>query len=446
LSIDDVREVIRMPRVTRVPHAPPAMLGLANVRGAVIPVFSAAALLDCGDSTPTRLVVIADDDQAEWLGLAVDETVQGAGTGHDRAMRARDVATLARRSLPAAAPPRAPGTGLAPLRAASDAPAATGLVAFAIGDQEFALPVDAVVGVAPLPAAIALLPDSDAVVIGSAAVAGDVLPLLCLRALLALPVAAMPARRRVVIVTIGDDRVGLVVDAVRGIVAVADDLIDPLPRALRRGAAEARIQAICRLDDGRRLISVLAADRLLRDDVTVTMLAQARPESEEMTAEQDDATEQFVIFRIGSDEFAIGVAEIEEVVALPPRLTRLPGAPAFVQGVMNLRGSVVPVIDQGQRFGTQPVAGVRARVIVMRIGDLCAGFVVDAVTGVVRVDAAAVRPAPDLGTCETHIFERVVNLVDEQRIVLVISPRELLDRAEADVLLALGKQGTQAGP
>jgi len=445
LAIEDVREVIRMPRITRVPHAPAAMLGLANVRGTVIPVFCAAVLLDSGDSSPTRLVVIAHGDAAEWLGLAVDETGRIAGTAQDRAVRALDVARLARQSMPAAAPQRAPGTDLAPLRAAAQVPA-TALVAFAIGDQEFALPVDAVVGVAAVPSAIALMPDGDAVVIGSAWVAGDVLPLLCLRALLALPVAPASARRRVVVVTIGAERVGLVVDAVRGIVSVSDDLIDPLPRALQRGAAEARIQAICRLDDGRRLISVLATDRLLRDDVTVTMLAAPQPESEAMTADQDDTTEQFLLLRIGADDFAISLASVEEVAALPARLTRLPGAPAFVQGVMNLRGAAVAVIDQGQRFGTPRAPGARARVIVVRIGDLHAGFVVDAVPGVVRVDASAVGPAPDLGNSETRIFERVVNLVDEQRIVLVISPRELLDRAEQDLLLGLGKRGTKGGP
>jgi purine-binding chemotaxis protein CheW len=125
---------------------------------------------------------------------------------------------------------------------------------------------------------------------------------------------------------------------------------------------------------------------------------------------------------------------VADVAPLPRTLTRLPKAPAFVRGVMNLRGAVVPVIDQAERFGAAAAAGSKRRVVVVRIGDLQAGFVVDSASEVLRIAADAVGPAPDLGGAETRVFDRIANLPDQDRIVLIVSPRELLDRAEQDLL------------
>jgi len=133
------------------------------------------------------------------------------------------------------------------------------------------------------------------------------------------------------------------------------------------------------------------------------------------------------------------------VISLPPKLTPLPRAPAFVQGVMNLRGQVLPVIDQVQRFSGAAATGQKRRVIVVRIGDLQAGFIVDAVSEILRVPAAELRAAPDLGNDDTRVFERVANLAAQNRIVLIVSPRELLDRAERDLLASLTTTDATAG-
>lgn len=77
---------------------------------------------------------------------------------------------------------------------------------------------------------------------------------------------------------------------------------------------------------------------------------------------------------------------------------------------MNVRGQVIPVIDQARRFNGVPVAGAKARVIVVRIGDLTAGFTVDAVSQVVQPSADALRPAPDIGSDGARVFDRVATL------------------------------------
>jgi purine-binding chemotaxis protein CheW len=440
-----VREVARMPRLARVPHAPPSLLGLANFRGSVLPVLSFAALTGQPGGREARVILL---DGAEPVGIAVDEVnalISGSGPETD-AVRQVEIDALVAASLGGQATRRSQGMGSAAVTAVTAVSRAdeVPLVVFALGRQEFALPLGAVEEIVRLPEDVTLMPHGDAVVVGSTTVRGALLPLLSLEALLALPAAADRSRARVVVIRIGAHRVGLVVDAMHAILRVAESQIDPVPTVLSRGSAETRIQAICRLDEGRRLVSVLAVEQLLREDITARLLQSGKEEA--MAEDQIQAiSEQFLLFRIGDEEFGLPIAAVEEVASLPPKLTRLPKAPAFVQGVMNLRGNVIPVIDQVQRFGGTAATGRKRRVVIVRIDALQAGFIVDAVSEVLRIPVDALRDVPELGAEGTRVFERVANLEDEQRIVLIVSPRELLDRAERDLLAALGKKATVAG-
>jgi len=112
--------------------------------------------------------------------------------------------------------------------------------------------------------------------------------------------------------------------------------------------------------------------------------------------------------------------------------------------MMNLRGKVIPVIDQAQRFRGVAASGARVRIIVVRLGELQAGFLVDGVSEVLRIPAAALAPAPDLGGEETRLFDRIANLEEAGRIVLIVSPQQLLDRAEQAVLAAISGSPKQA--
>jgi len=429
-----VREVTRLPRLTRVPHAPRALLGLANIRGAVVPVLSLADLVDRPGGGEQRVVLVED---GAIFGLAVDGVDQLVGAGEASAPRTLELAALLAERMPSGQGQRGRGGDVPEASAAEVADQdLLQLLSFALDDQEFALPLGAIEEVLRLPDTVALVPHADAVAIGSASVRGALLPLLSLRALLAMPPAEATPRSRVVVARIGVYRVGLLVDAVRGVERVPEGVIDPVPQVLTRGRAEARIQAICRLDGGDRLVSVLAAEHLLREDITAR-LSQGGTRIETAEAAMEATGEQFLLFRIGESAFGLPIAAVEEVVPLPDMLTRLPKAPSFVKGVMNLRGAVVPVIDQAERFGETGASGARRRIVVVRIGDLQAGFVVDSASEVLRIAADALRPAPEFGSEEMRVFERVANLAEQDRIVLIVSPRELLDRAEQDLLRSM---------
>ncbi|MFD1788081.1 chemotaxis protein CheW [Sphingomonas floccifaciens] len=437
LPASAVREVVRRPTVTRVPHAPASLLGLGNLRGTVVPVVSLGALIGKPVGAGGRVIVL---EQADPVGILVDEVSTVTGRGGEDEARPIDLPALLCEAFGTerAARPASIGSLGATLREEAAAEDIV-LLAFWVSGQEYALPLDQIEEVTRLPDDITLLPRADAAVVGSVARAGKLLPLLSLQALLGLKQRETGQRPRIVIARIGTHKVGLVVDSVSAILRVDESRIDPVPAVLSRGSSEARIQAICRFDGDKRLVSILATDHLVRDDVTSKLLQASDGEGADMASEAESAdTEQFLVFRLGDQAFGLPIAVVSEVTTLPAKLTPLPKAPAFIEGVMNLRGQVLPVIDQRRRFLGDAASGKRRRVVVVSLGDIQAGFVVDAVSEVLRVPANALRTAPELGNDETRVFDRVANL--DSGMILIVEPRELLDRAERDMLAAMASE------
>jgi purine-binding chemotaxis protein CheW len=139
---------------------------------------------------------------------------------------------------------------------------------------------------------------------------------------------------------------------------------------------------------------------------------------------------RYLVFRLGDEEYGLPIASVSEVAAIPASLTRLPKTPDFLEGVVNLRGEVLPVIDQRRRFGLSEFTGNarRRRLIVLR----GAGMIVDAVSEVLGAPAEAISPAPALAGETTSLVEAVLNL--EGRLILLLNPEDLLTGTEKKIL------------
>ncbi|SHK06568.1 purine-binding chemotaxis protein CheW [Roseomonas rosea] len=434
-----VQEVLRPRPVTRVPHAPPGLLGLINLRGAVLPVASLAQLMELEAAPPSAAARIVVVNGRAPVGLLVDSVSVLGGEGGARrveldALLVRGFGSLARRGAAGQAPGGAAAAGAVPEARAEE----LALIGFVLAGQDYALPLDKVVAVARLPEEVTAVPRTGQAMLGVTAFRGGLLPLVSPHALLGLPAGEMDAGRgRVLVVRMGRAAVGLVVDRMTAILRLPESAIDPVPPVLTRGAGEARVEAIGRLDGGRRLVSVLSPARLFDDQTASRILADAR-EAEGMAGTVGEAAEQFVVFRLGEEHYGLPIAAVDEVARRPESLTRIPRAPAFVEGVMNLRGSVVPVIDQRRRFGTAGVAEGRGRrIVVVTLEGLRAGFAVDAVTEVLSLPVAALAPAPELAAGEATVFDRIATVERDGRMILLIEPKALLDAAERDLLAAI---------
>lgn len=448
IPVDDVIEVIRSPSVTRVPLSPPGLLGLANLRGAVIPIVSLPAML--GRASSSRLSRVVVVGAGSPVGLAVGDVSSLEQSDRLRS-GAEPVPFVNAEALLAAYFGTAPKLSIAAetFVKPDDQPELTSasteaFLSFGVAGQEFALPLASVNEVLALPAARAVVPRTDDAMLGAVTLRNRLLPLLSLATLLGLGAPASKIAARIVVASINGTRVGLVVDTLNAIVRAAPDQIDPVPLVLTRGRQEAHIQAICRLDEGRRLMSVLSTDHLLEGGLAERLAAESDNEDEVMADVRSLAkTEQFVIFQLGSEHFGLPIGSVSEVVTAPDKLTKLPKAPSFVDGVMNLRGQVVPVIDQRRRFETKSAGPDRkSRIIIVRIGKSLAGFVVDGVSEVLSVSVDQLRASPQLTSTQSKVIDRIANLEQDGRMILLINPQELLDRAERDMVAAMHRNAS----
>lgn len=438
LALSDIGEVLRVPRITRVPNAPPALTGLANIRGEAVPVVSLpVALGDSEDrSDQSRLVLVRGQESVAMLVDEVIRLVPGGGDGQP--LDPLDLNAILEAFPKAEAPvsPRSRARDIAPTEAADERHP---FLAFLVSGQEFALPLDAVISVQTLPRDIAEVPRTDDAMLGMIPWRDRLLPVISLKTLLDLSGSTAIERSRIVICRIGEASVGLVVDTISSIIRSPASGIDPVPAVLTRGNAEAEIAGVCRLDDGRRLISILATDRLLRDGLAGRLVEEEdRLNDSAMASDAAASGNQFLVFRLGDEQFGLPIECVQEVVRPPASLTRLPRAPAFVEGVMNLRSRVIPVIDQSKRFNAAAGADAsKSRVVVVRIGEDEAGFRVDSVADVLRVRPHQIVETPGLASHDDGVIDRVAMLDD--RMVLLVQPQELLNRAERDMLTAMAR-------
>jgi purine-binding chemotaxis protein CheW len=450
MAASGVAEVIRAPRITRMPHGPPGLIGVTHLRGAILPVVSLSQLLGetAGAGDATRVVVLRRDQP---VGLAVDsvEALKAVDAGEGAPQHGRlmlDDANGARWfDLDAALDDR-----FATFRTARRAPEREAAKAvetaavedlaflgFTLAGQDYALPLATVAEVMTVPGAIAALPHTEAVLLGVFELRGVVLPAVSLRALLGLPERRLQGDERIVVVRIGDHRLALLVDQVSAILRAARDAVGPAPSLFNRGAGEARIDSVLRLPDGKGLVSILSPERVLADERVSQLLAEATDNKEAAMASTTSsaARERFLVIHLGEERYGLPIAAVDEVVGLPETLTRLPRAPAYVKGVMNLRGRVIPVIDQRQRFSVvgDKAAGAQ-RVVVVTLARLQAGFAVDAVSRILEIDVEDLMPAPELTDGGDRLFDRAARVEREGDVILLIDPKALLDRAEADLL------------
>ena len=147
---------------------------------------------------------------------------------------------------------------------------------------------------------------------------------------------------------------------------------------------------------------------------------------------ENGANSEFLAFRIGEQEFCIDIMSVREIRGWTPA-TSLPHAPSFVRGVINLRGSVLPIVDLADRLGLpQAVATSRHVVIVVQVGQQNIGLLVDAVSDILMESAAAIQPTPDVASDIVRSFVRGVLAVDE-RLINVIALDSLTPAALDEV-------------
>jgi purine-binding chemotaxis protein CheW len=147
----------------------------------------------------------------------------------------------------------------------------------------------------------------------------------------------------------------------------------------------------------------------------------------------DDELIQLVTFSIGEEEFGVDILKVQEIIRTM-EITKVPRAQDFVEGVINLRGKVIPIIDLRRRFGLASKAyDKHTRIIVIEISNMIVGFVVDSVSEVLRIPAGTVEPPPAVvAGMESEYISGVGRLHDSLLILLDLD--KLLSNTDLEAL------------
>ncbi|MGN6703195.1 MAG: chemotaxis protein CheW, partial [Burkholderiaceae bacterium] len=140
--------------------------------------------------------------------------------------------------------------------------------------------------------------------------------------------------------------------------------------------------------------------------------------SASVSASDGGAREQLA-FRLGGEEYGIDILKVQEIRGYDT-VTRIANAPAFIKGVVNLRGLIVPIVDMRIRFQLgEPTYDQFTVVIILNLGSRVVGMVVDSVSDVITLHPEQVRPAPEMGTAMSTDYLTGLGTVEDRMIILL---------------------------
>jgi len=148
---------------------------------------------------------------------------------------------------------------------------------------------------------------------------------------------------------------------------------------------------------------------------------------------------QVVSFNLHGEEYAVEITKVKEIILLEG-VTRVPQMPDFIEGIINLRGNVIPVIDLRKRFGLPcPEPDDHTRIVVTRMGDRIVGLIVDSVSQVMKIPQSNIQDPPDTIAGLAGEYLTGVGKIDERLIILL----DIEKIMSADEMQSLSKSSNQ---
>jgi len=169
--------------------------------------------------------------------------------------------------------------------------------------------------------------------------------------------------------------------------------------------------------------------------MTAVIEVSARPNAG-AAAQLGEAARECLSFRLGEEEYGIDILRVQEIRGYE-QPTRIVGAPPFVRGVLNLRGVVVPIVDLRLRFGLDANFDTATVTVVLTLGGRTIGAVVDAVSDVLRLSAAQIKPAPEFSGVVDASYIDGIATIDEgtrQRMLILMDIERLMSGADIGLM------------
>lgn len=458
IPIQRVQEIIRLPDVTKIPTAPDFVAGIGNLRGTILPIVNLRKRLGLDDRQPnesTRVVVL--NQAGVSTGLVVD-SVSEVMTVDQGVMEEppTSIAGIEGQYLDAIAKvdegkrlvlilnekrilPELAGMEATLNQRRADAAMTAGaiigdesrqVVTFLVGEEEYAIDIMQVKEIIKI-SEIVPVPKAPDYILGVMSLRNHLLPIMNLeRRFGAGPAGEIDlSNKRVVVVELDGMQTGIQVDSVSQVLTIGKTIIEQPPQIVKRKDADC-LQGIAKLDAGKRLIVLLDAAKL----VSLSDLDQLGGKNRELdqraeTERRAEAADeiQLVCFRVNKQEYAIDIMKVQEIIRVR-EITSVPHAKSYMQGVINLRGTVVPVVDMRSRFGLGSTERSDSnRIVVVNMNGNVTGLIVDSVSEVLRISKDVIeKPPASVSGVEAKFIDGVGKLEDGKRIIVMVRVENLL--------------------
>jgi len=451
--IHDVKEVVKCPRIFPVPKAPEYVKGIATLRGDCLPIISLSKILWNRDEDGEKVLI--GQINGELVGFLVaevnkvievsDEDLKRPSSVLSKGIKKKYVSAvytdngelitfLQMKKLVNAGGSKKEKKAIsdsskqkASSEVQQDVDRGESVLIFDAGGDVYGIGVSDVKEIVEYPARVVPAPSAPCHVLGLFSIRGKVIPLISIKRFLGSE--AESARGRVIIIEKAGVEVGLEADLAREIRKVKREEVVPPPSSLNVQQKKI-LKGIIKLDGGKRLVHFLDPEPFIELEGMVSN--EESMEEEEMKTQGQ--RKMFVWFSLASDAMAIPIEVVKEAVNVD-KIVPVPRAPKFVEGVMNLRGQVLPIISLAELLGSEVERNECKRVIVTYLDGAEAGLLVKEIKGILRVGEADVSPLSEVAKEAAQVFSGAIRRDDD--LILVLNTEALLSEIDKEKLREL---------
>ena len=461
-DIMDVKEIIRVPDITRVPNAPDYVEGACNLRGNVLPIIdgrtrfnlerkkrdenSRVLVIDVGGKAtgiivdkvsevmrvntadieePPQIVKNVDSDYLKGvvklengnrlvMFLDVVKALSPGNMGKDRTDR--QDGSLSKNST------MINNTGTEHIEEEH-------LVSFLLDKEEYAVGIMNVKEIIRTPQ-IVKVPNCEPYIEGVVSIRNKLLPIINLRTYFGMERLDINDYTRILVVDMGNFTAGIMVDKVTEVLRVPTSIIQPPPRF--SGQSGEQLKGVARLNNGKRMILMLEPSKLVSADeingISGIDGTNKQGDEEKSMEKQLLDEEQLVTFKIDSEEYGVKIANVQEINRMTG-ITKVPRTPHYIDGIVNLRGNVIPVLNLRKLFNlTDKQVTDATRIIIVDFNGKRTGIVVDSVSEVLRFEKKLIEEPPDVlsSGIDSDYVEGVGKLDGGKRMILILDIGKVL--------------------
>lgn len=446
ISLDSVKEIVRVKDLTRIHNASPYIEGIMNLRGSLITVINGSKWLSVPDQSSTsrsRVIVVSRQDRS--LGILVDQvySIENMNVSNQTPffavhhqekrslMRILDIQALFEHELDQ--PELTKRGSQTNLLTGKEEPNGfdsslsledkndVRCLKFQVYTETYGIPMNQIIRVIDMPKNIESLPHTTSSLLGAAVVRDEIIPIIDMRMLLGVP--ALSAKSKVIIIEVNVEqqtiKVGLAVDQAKEILSISQASRINMPSCYAEGldwiteAYSTGKESVIFLINPSRFAQVEMVEHLQHWDNS-----EKERESGITHSEKTKNERLYLLFQVGKETLALPAEKVKEILRVPT-MVKIPQAPPHVKGVANVRGKMVTLIDLHHQLEILPIPITSSqRMIIIEVENRDIGFIVDRMIQTRRFPAETIQSMHEWGSWIK---------LDQNRVIMLCEPDALVE-------------------